>query len=35
VTSGEIADWFVAVDKSGLADLDVALKARPPFIAHR
>ena len=29
VTSGEIADWFVAADKSGLADLEAALKVRP------
>jgi len=29
VTSGEIADWFVAADKTGLADLEAALKARP------
>jgi allantoinase len=29
VTSGEIADWFVAADKTGLADLDAALKSRP------
>jgi allantoinase len=35
VTSGEIADWFVAADKSGVADLDLALKARPAFVGHR
>jgi hypothetical protein len=35
VTSGEIADWFVAVDKRGRADLDAALKARPPIVDHR
>ena len=29
VTSGEIADWFVGADKSGLADLEAALEARP------
>ena len=29
VTSGEIADWFVGADKSGLADLEAALKVRP------
>jgi hypothetical protein len=29
VTSSEIADWFVAADKTGLADLDAALKTRP------
>jgi allantoinase len=29
VTSGEIADWFVAADKTGLADLETALKVRP------
>jgi len=30
VTSAEIADWFMEVDKTGLADLEVALKMRPP-----
>lgn len=29
VTSGEIADWFVNADKTGLADLEAALKLRP------
>ena len=29
VTSNEIADWFLAADKAGLADLEAALKARP------
>ena len=29
VTSGQIADWFVAADKTGLAELEVALKVRP------
>jgi allantoinase len=29
VTSGEIADWFIAADKTGLADLEAALKVRP------
>ena len=29
VTSGEIADWFVEVDKTGLAELEAALKVRP------
>jgi hypothetical protein len=28
VTSGEIADWFVAADKTGLGDLQKALEAR-------
>jgi hypothetical protein len=28
VTSGEIADWFVAADKTGLAELEAALKMR-------
>jgi hypothetical protein len=28
VTSGEIADWFVAVDKTGLSDLEGALKLK-------
>jgi peptidoglycan/xylan/chitin deacetylase (PgdA/CDA1 family) len=30
VTSGEIADWFLEADKTGLADLEAALKASPP-----
>ena len=30
VTSSEIADWYVEADKTGLADLEAALKARPP-----
>ena len=29
VTSCEIADWFVAADKTGLAELEAALKLRP------
>jgi hypothetical protein len=29
VTSGEIADWFVGADKTGLADLEAALKEQP------
>ena len=29
VTSGEIADWFMAADKTGLAELEAALKLRP------
>jgi peptidoglycan/xylan/chitin deacetylase (PgdA/CDA1 family) len=29
VTSGEIADWFVRADKTGLAELEAALKVRP------
>jgi peptidoglycan/xylan/chitin deacetylase (PgdA/CDA1 family) len=29
VTSSEIADWFVGADKTGLADLEAALKVRP------
>jgi hypothetical protein len=29
VTSGEIADWFVSADKTGLAELEAALKVRP------
>jgi hypothetical protein len=28
-TSGEIADWFLEVDKTGLGDLEAALKAKP------
>jgi hypothetical protein len=28
VTSSEIADWFVAADKTGLRELDAAIKAR-------
>jgi hypothetical protein len=28
VTSGEIADWFTAVDKTGRADLEAALNTR-------
>jgi hypothetical protein len=28
VTSGEIAGWFVAADKTGLAELEAALKMR-------
>jgi hypothetical protein len=28
VTSGEIADWFLAADKTGRPDLEAALKAR-------
>jgi len=35
VTSGEIADWFVAADKRGLADLDAALKGRPTIVDTR
>jgi hypothetical protein len=30
VTSAEIADWFVAVDQTGLDDLKAALEAKPP-----
>jgi hypothetical protein len=30
VTSGEIADWFVAADQTGLAELKTALELRPP-----
>jgi hypothetical protein len=30
--SGEIADWFVEADKTGLGDLDAALKARTPAL---
>ena len=30
VTSGEIADWFVTVDQTGLADLRAALELRAP-----
>ena len=30
VTSGEIADWFVEVDKTGLSDLEAALQQRSP-----
>ena len=29
VTSGQIADWFVAADKTGLVELEAALKVRP------
>jgi len=29
VTSGQIADWFVAADKTGPADLEAALKMKP------
>lgn len=29
VTSGEIADWFVSADTTGVAELEVALKLRP------
>ena len=29
VTSGEIADWFISVDRSGLAELESALKQKP------
>jgi allantoinase len=29
VTSGEIADWFVAADKTGPAELEAAIKMRP------
>jgi len=29
VTSSEIADWFVAADKTGPAELEAALKLRP------
>jgi len=29
VTSSEIADWFVGADKTGLADLEAALKLKP------
>ena len=28
VTSGEIADWFLAADKSGRADLEAAMRTR-------
>ena len=28
VTSGEIADWFLATDKTGPGDLEAALKVR-------
>ena len=35
VTSGEIADWFVAADKRGRADLDAALKGRPTIVDTR
>jgi hypothetical protein len=28
VTSGEIADWYLEADKTGLGDLEAALKAR-------
>jgi peptidoglycan/xylan/chitin deacetylase (PgdA/CDA1 family) len=30
VTSGEIADWFVTVDQTGLVDLQAALELRAP-----
>jgi hypothetical protein len=33
VTSGQIADWFLDVDKTGLADLEVALTRKPPASA--
>jgi hypothetical protein len=29
VTSSQIADWFLAADKTGLQDLDAALRAKP------
>src|SRR4029078_10844764 len=29
VASGEIADWVLAADKSGVADVEAALKVRP------
>ena len=30
VTSGDIADWFVAADQTGLAELRTALELKPP-----
>jgi hypothetical protein len=29
VTSGDIADWFVSADKTGLAELEAAMTTRP------
>src|SRR5688572_18868392 len=29
VTSGQIADWFVDADKTGIADLEAALQQKP------
>jgi peptidoglycan/xylan/chitin deacetylase (PgdA/CDA1 family) len=29
VTSGQIADWFLAADKTGRADLEAAMQSRP------
>jgi hypothetical protein len=29
VTSTEIADWYIEADKTGVADLEAALRARP------
>jgi hypothetical protein len=29
VTSSEIADWFIAADKTGLQDLEAAVRVHP------
>ena len=33
LTSGEIADWFVGADKTGLSELEAALKVRLSAVA--